>query len=100
MFIRQFTEGLHAELKDTEVSVQAVCPGFFRAQLWESSRQDKKTKYPGILSHREREEVVEQLMQDLGRGKIISTPGIRRGFLSRSPEDYLEKTDLVMNKIS
>jgi len=100
MFIRQFTEGLHAELKDTEVSVQAVCPGFFRAQLWESSRQDKKSKYPGILSYREREEVVEQLMQDLGRGKIISTPGIRRGFLSRSPEDYLEKADLVMNKIS
>lgn len=100
MFIRQFTEGLHAELEDTKVSVQAVCPGFFRAQLWESSRQDKKVKYSGMLNCREREEVVEQLMQDLERGKIISSPGLRRGFLSRSSEDYLEKAGLEMNKIS
>jgi len=100
MFIRQFTEGLHAELEDTKVSVQAVCPGFFKAQLWESSRQDKKVKYPGTLSQREREEIVKQLMHDLEHGKIISSPGVRRGFLSRSEEDYAEKAGLELNKIS
>lgn len=100
MFIRQFTEGLHSELRDTNVSVQAVCPGFIRAQLWESVRPEKRTKYPGSFSRREREEIVDQLMQDLGRGKIISSPGIRRGFLYRSSDEYLEKSDLDLNKIS
>lgn len=100
MFIRQFTEGIHSELKDTEVSVQAVCPGFFRAQLLESGVKEKKIKYAASLSCREREEIVEQLMQDLERGKIISSPGLRRGLFGRFAEDDLDKADLKLNKIS
>lgn len=100
MFIRQFTDGLNTELEDTEVSVQAVCPGFFRAQLTETGRQDKKAKYTGMMSRKEREEVVDQLMRDLECGKFISSPGIRRGFLFRSSDDDLDRSALEMNKIS
>ncbi len=100
IFIRQFSEGLHAELKDTKVSVQAVCPGFFGAPVREVGRVEKKVKYSGFSIPREREVIVDQLMQDLEQGKIVSAPGIRRGLLARFAEYDPDKAELELNKIS
>ena len=73
-FIIELTEGLHMELAHTRIRVQAVCPGFMDSHFHESAGMAVDKGAKGIFAFRRPEDVAEDAMKDLARGKVVSIP--------------------------
>ncbi|MEZ0364122.1 SDR family NAD(P)-dependent oxidoreductase [Mycobacterium sp. pUA109] len=70
-----FTEGLANGLKGTGVGVHAVCPGFVRTEFHQRAGIDMASM-PSFL-WLEVDDVVRESLADIGRGKVISIPGVQ-----------------------
>lgn len=75
-YVLNFSEGLNFELKNTGVSVTALCPGATATEFFEASGQgDTLTGYQK-MSLMTSEEVVKTAMAGLLKGKPTVVPGI------------------------
>jgi uncharacterized protein len=72
-WVVSFSEGLAADLRGTGVGVHAVCPGFVRTEFHTRAGMDMA----GLPSFMwlEVDDVVDQSVADIARGKVISIPG-------------------------
>jgi hypothetical protein len=68
-----FTQGLATELEGTGVRMLATCPGFVRTEFHERAGVD--IDQSNDTWWLEVDAVVQQAMEDLRRGKVISVPG-------------------------
>ncbi len=72
-WVTYFTQGLATELEGTGVRVLALCPGFVRTEFHERASIDvdrsSDTWWLDV------DDVVQEAMDDLRRGKVISVPG-------------------------
>ncbi|MBK7257951.1 MAG: SDR family oxidoreductase [Ignavibacteriae bacterium] len=77
-FLTSFTESLHLELHGTGIHLQALCPGFtisdFHARLGYDTSGDFFKKFMTA------EEVVDQSLRALERGKVVCVTGAKYRF--------------------
>jgi uncharacterized protein len=80
-FINVFSESLHMELHDSNIRVQALCPGFTHTDFHEKiDIPQARQKSKGIVRWMEPNEVVGHSLRALDRGVVICIPG----FLNRA----------------
>lgn len=75
LYLLNFTEGLHMELAETNISVQAVCPGFIDSHFHESAGMRRDQSRKGFMEFRKPDDIVADAMKDLAKGKVVSVPG-------------------------
>jgi short-subunit dehydrogenase len=73
-FVNSFTEALHGELHDSEVKVQALCPGLTHTEIFERAGTDTSS-LPEFL-WMEAEQVVTESLDALEAGTVICVPGL------------------------
>lgn len=83
LFLINFTEGLYMELKDTNIRVQAVCPGFIDSHFHESAGMNVDKNKKGLFGFKQPDDIVSDAMQDLNKGKVVSIPDKGARFLRR-----------------
>ncbi len=89
IFIRQFTEGLSAQLTDTGIRVQAVCPGTIGPIIaMMGVRPDKRIHAKGIITGSEPREIVETAMRELEQGRILYSYTSRHSLFSKRSEYF------------
>ncbi|MBW0019668.1 MAG: SDR family oxidoreductase [Mycobacterium sp.] len=74
-----FSEGLAGSLAGTGVGVHAVCPGYVRTEFHSRAGVDV-AQVPSYL-WLEVDEVVDESIADIARGKVISVPSLRYKYL-------------------
>jgi short-subunit dehydrogenase len=74
-FVLNFSEALHEELRETGVTVQALCPGFTRTGLLARAGVDAE-KIPFYV-WMDAESVVRSSLGALRRGRAVCIPGLR-----------------------
>ncbi|MFJ9563943.1 SDR family NAD(P)-dependent oxidoreductase [Streptomyces fuscichromogenes] len=74
-FVTSCTEGLANELRGTDVTVTALCPGWVRTEF-HSRAGIRSSSIPDFLWLDARR-VVETCLRDVRRGRVISVPGLR-----------------------
>nr|WP_296773244.1 SDR family oxidoreductase [Rhodococcus sp. (in: high G+C Gram-positive bacteria)] len=74
-YVISFSEGLSGGLAGTGVQVQALCPGFIKTEFHERAGIEMST-IPRFMWLNV-EQVVRDSMRDLGKGKVISVPGVQ-----------------------
>jgi uncharacterized protein len=74
-WVTAFTEGLAVELRDTGITVTALCPGWVRTEFHERAGI-KKSSIPNAL-WLDAEPLVRSALRDIDHGKVISIPTIR-----------------------
>lgn len=74
-WVISFSEGLSVGLQGTGVGVHAVCPGYVRTEFHARAGIDM-AKSPSFL-WLEVDDVVNQSLADIARGKVISIPGLQ-----------------------
>ncbi len=82
-YLLVFSEALQAELAGTGVRVQALCPGFTYTEFHDQQvyeRYDIKARIPKAL-WMSADEVVEQSLKALERGRVICIPGFKNRVL-------------------
>ena len=72
-FVTVFTEGLASELTGTGVTATVLCPGFTRTEFHERAGI-RMSALPSSL-WLDADDVVQQALSDVARGKVISVPG-------------------------
>jgi len=80
-FLVAMTETLHLELGGTGVRVQVLCPGFTHTHFHDKMDVDMEelSKFPWMRP----EEVVEESLNALRRGKVVCVPGPRNRLLAK-----------------
>jgi uncharacterized protein len=75
-FIVRFSEALQDELRDTQVLVQALCPGFFLSEFHDTSEYTKfsRSSIPRFLWLTS-QQVVRESLESLKKHKVICIPG-------------------------
>lgn len=74
-WVVSFTEGLAGGLKGTGVGIHAVCPGYVHTEFHDRAGIDM-AKLPSFM-WLDVEDVVRESLSDIGRGKVISVPGVQ-----------------------
>ena len=72
-YVLNFSRALWRELKPKGIRVMCVCPGWIRTEFQQVAHHDEYVKYVDIWY--EPQEVAEQAMKDLRKGKIVSLLG-------------------------
>jgi len=72
-FVTVFTEGLASELAGTGVTATALCPGFTHTEF-HARASIRMSALPESL-WLDADDVVQQALTDVARGKVISVPG-------------------------
>ena len=76
-YIRQFSQGLYLDLTDTNIYVQALCPGLTKTDLHEKMGMSKeRQKNRGILRWEAPEQVVAQSVKAMRKNRAICISGI------------------------
>lgn len=75
-FLNAFSQGLAAELKDSGVKIQALCPGFTITRFHDTPEYQnfRRSSIPRFLWMTP-EQVVNTSLSDLQKGRVISIPG-------------------------
>lgn len=76
-YLITFTESLHVALAGTGVRVHVTAPGFTRSEFHERIGLDPRQMESEGVRWMSAEEVVDQALHDLKRGKIVNVPGLR-----------------------
>jgi hypothetical protein len=79
-FLVKFSEGLHYELKDRGVRIQALCPGMTHTEFHDVIKMDKST-IPAFM-WMSAADVVRISLKALRRGKVICIPGWKNRLVS------------------
>lgn len=79
-YLTVLSESLHTELKNTNVKVHALCPGFTRTEFHQRGRM-KMNGLPEFL-WLDAGEVVAHAWQSSQRGKALSVPGLQYKLLT------------------
>ncbi|MET8383689.1 SDR family oxidoreductase [Streptosporangium canum] len=74
-WVVNFSESVASELTGTRVRVMALCPGFVRTEFHDRASMDT-SGIPGFL-WLSADNVVDEAMRDLARGRRVSIPDIR-----------------------
>jgi short-subunit dehydrogenase len=76
-FVVDFSSALYTELKDTQVKIQALCPGFVYTQFHDTPEYThfSRKSIPGFLWMRP-EQVVSASLKSLERNQLICIPGL------------------------
>ncbi|MBD3345806.1 MAG: SDR family NAD(P)-dependent oxidoreductase [Chitinivibrionales bacterium] len=74
-FLNSFSEGLHLEVRDKGIQVQALCPGWTRTEF-HTRRGIPLSSLPSQLWVSP-EFVVDKSMEALKKGKVVYIPGLR-----------------------
>ncbi len=72
-FVTVFTEGLASELAGTGVTATVLCPGFTRTEF--HARADIGVSALPQPLWLDADDVVQQALSDVARGKVVSVPG-------------------------
>ena len=72
-WVNSFSEWAAREYRDRGVTVMALCPGFTKTEFHE--RMDVSRESASSFLWLEAEDVVDQALRDLDRGRIYSIPG-------------------------
>jgi len=72
-YLTVLSESLHTELKDTNVRVHALCPGFTRTEFHQRGKMSMKGLPNFMWLNSDR--LVEQSWRDALKGKAVSVPG-------------------------
>ena len=72
-FVTVFTEGLASELTGTGVTATVLCPGFTRTEF--HARAGIRTSALPESLWLDADDVVQQALTDVARGKVVSVPG-------------------------
>ena len=81
LFIKNFTEGIHMELMDTEIKIQVVCPGFIDSDFHENAGMKVNKKQKGFMKFSQPEDIVRKAMKDIENGKVVSVIGADAKFI-------------------
>jgi short-subunit dehydrogenase len=75
-FLISFTEALHAELRDSQVRVQALCPGFVLTEFHDTVEYSRflRTSVPRFLWMTS-EQVASESLKSLNHRNVICIPG-------------------------
>jgi short-subunit dehydrogenase len=98
-YLNTFSLGLQAELYDTGVRVQALCPGLTRTEFHDRLRIEK----PAIIDRLPTalwmtpEEVVSESLKCLERGRTICVPGFKNRFIVALARSGI--TDMLMKML-
>lgn len=85
-FLKSFTQALSLELSGTGVHVQVLCPGATHTDFHARQGLDKPLGMKqGLLPWMTAEDVVEESLKCLAKGKVVCIPGFRNKLLSRIP---------------
>lgn len=75
-FIKQFTNGLYMDLYNTDIQVQALCPGMTKTDFHKKmGMHDDFQKNKGLMHWEEPSKVVQQSINALKRNKVICITG-------------------------
>lgn len=75
-FLQFFTETLHLELKEHNIKVQVLCPGFTRSKFHEKMGFGNIVgKNTSLMRWMTAEQVVDRSLKALTRGKVLYVPG-------------------------
>ena len=83
-YLNMFSRSLQNELKDYNIKVQALCPGFVVTEFHDSDefKDFDRSRVPKFL-WMSTEEVVEQSLKALRKNKVIFIPGMKNRILAR-----------------
>lgn len=81
-FVKSFTEALHAEVEDTNVRVQALCPGITRTGFHDTDEfaNFNKSDMPNLWMSAD--EVVDASIAALERNRAVCVPGFKNQVLT------------------
>ena len=79
-YLTVFSEYLHTELRDTNIKVSALCPGFTRTEFHARGKM-KMTGLPNYM-WLTTDQVVKKSWRDVKAGKVICIPGLQYLLLS------------------
>jgi short-subunit dehydrogenase len=81
-YLVSFSESLQAELRDTGVQIQALCPGFTYTEFHDSPEyvSFERSQIPQQLWSSV-DEVVSQSLSALKRGQVVFIPGFKNRLL-------------------
>ncbi|HQP50169.1 MAG TPA: SDR family oxidoreductase [Spirochaetota bacterium] len=86
-FLQFFTETLHLELKEHNIKVQALCPGFTRSKFHEKMGIGKIVgKNTAFMRWMTPEQVVDRSLKALTRGKVLYVPGFLNKMSFKLPD--------------
>jgi short-subunit dehydrogenase len=93
-FLVSFTQILAAELRDTAVRVQVVCPGVVRSEFHSRQGMDMSA-----VPRMEPRSVVQASLHDLERGVVVSIPGAENdgavGRIAAAERSLMDETRTV-----
>lgn len=76
VFVRHYSRALNVELKDKEITVTAVCPGWMKTNLYDAAKVDNAQKvvnsFDGITTP---DKVAKKALEDADKGKSLSIYG-------------------------
>lgn len=74
-FVTSFTEAVHEEMRDTEVSVSALCPGLTRTEFQEQSETEGYVERIPAFFWTEAEMVAREGLEGVAKNKTLIVPG-------------------------
>lgn len=78
-FLTMWAQCLNIDLQQTEVRVQALCPGFFHSEFHQHGLEKLKQTIPGYL-WMTTEQVVSASLKGLDKNQVIVVPGLKYRF--------------------
>lgn len=74
-WVVNFSESTAVEVGDPKIRIMALCPGFVRTEFHQRASMDVSA-VPGFMWLKA-DDVVDEAMRDLARGKLVSIPDLR-----------------------
>ena len=99
-YLTVLSESLHTELRDTNVKISALCPGFTRTEFHQRGRMNMS----GLPSFMwlDSDQLVAQSWSDAQAGKAVSIPGwqykLLVAFISIMPRHIVRKVGMNLRK--
>ena len=93
VYLRNFSRALNVELKQRDITVTCICPGWVDTGMLPKTKNGKEIKYSGMISA---DKVVTKALKDCLRGKDMSVPGFFANYFRFYSK--ITPTNLVMRQ--